>query len=430
MRFLAIYIPAALTAECSFTDLASIGDLDEPLLDTTPSVPSAVVVPLLRMKDMTPYVESVPVRYSAAFLAAYSKYAQDFVLAQARSDEVNALSTPKLLFDSELVPLPGSPGLTKLRLGSLIARGMYTTVFNVEKRSDLVIKYRSNCDDLISIHPVLREALFMRLVSEFHLAPKVYFISPPAKFDFPVTAKTDSNIPIERRETCVSSPDSTVRFAVMEKYVDDMNGLSNSFLTDSSVLPRVRASLLACAKTIEALHGLHTRGIVHGSVHTGNVVRFGPKPHFKYGFGDFSKAFFAERRRGTVEQAVPRLTQTHCLHSPYQIEGLRTSFRDDVFGAVQMAATMMNPPAFVAYCMSLQDRPEAMLQFKTEGFMFGFPGGPDIVSQLPKSAEVKDKIREGLMRVLDIVRGLYSVDEMPPHAALVAELLSMEALLK
>ena len=54
----------------------------------------------------------------------------------------------------------------------------------------------------------------------------------------------------------------------------------------------------------------------------------------RLGYINFANAFFVEEMQGEPERIAEHLQRAHCFFSPYDMEGFRFSFRDDVFKAV------------------------------------------------------------------------------------------------
>ena len=345
---------------------------------------------------------------------------------QSVTDVGNAVFAPRLLFNTELVPLGhGEP--TSIKLGKLIALNPWSAIYHVAGKAKLVIKYQANCDYPDDVHPLLRDYWFQRSLDGLGITPKVYFVSPPVKLGFPITPKTRFTSSLEERIECAARPSSTVRYMVMDRVRSCVGGLAGE-LDSVPPLLRFQYSMRVIRITIRHLQAIHQRGIVHGDIHTGNVVML-EGDESAIGLIDFGLAFFASARIGTRERVRDRLSYVHCLHSVYELEGFRASYRDDVYRAVLTGAIILGGRALLDYCQGLQSDGEAMLKFKNEDFLFQHPGGLDRIASIPEfTPGIQAVVRECLSRVLMLVRNIHAIDELPPYEAILAELEAIRGL--
>jgi serine/threonine protein kinase len=185
---------------------------------------------------------------------------------------------------------------------------------------------------------------------------------------------------------------------------------------------RVETALVLMAAVIQGLSLMHDRGVIHGDIHAGNVVMLGEKT---VGFIDFGNAFFSEELIGANPRIAGHLEQVHCFYSPYDIEGYRFSYRDDVYKAVWLGAFLLGGLPQQTYFneLSNQGRAEEVYNFKKFGDMFVYPGGPDRIQQLQNvTEEAKSRIKFHLARVAEKVRSIDDIMERPDYFGIIAEL--------
>ena len=340
-------------------------------------------------------------------------------------DMMNNQSAPRLRYDAEWAPLlTNSDALVPVRVGSMIARTSQSTVFGVRGNPSLVIKYQHNCrGDLFTeeTHPLIRDFWFLRRLLGLDISPAVYFLSPPAKLAFPMTAKINFGMDHAARSQCMNSPLSSVRYMIMDKVGPSMFTRIKRAVELATPISLVQA-ITVTSKALRALQRMHRYGVVHGDVHPGNIVHLA-EDSSEIRFIDFGFSFLASDQAGHPEQIREPLSSVKWFDSPYELRGSRSSYRDDVFRAVVVAALMVNGPAYTEHLKALQLNGAAMLKFKNEDFLFKIPNGPDVLESSPN----KDTIRHHLMRLLSIVRSLHAVDDLPPYAAIQAELAAVIA---
>ena len=379
--------------------------------------PPPRLVQLLYEDGMTP-AEPFPYTYTDEYLSTIGETTRAWAEEFLTMDAINSQSAPRLRHDTEWAPLIGSPvALAPVRLGSRMARTSQSTVFGVRGNPRLVIKFQNNCRDLNDeIHPLLRDYWFLRRLVGLGVSPDVHFLSPPAKLAFPMTTKTNFGMTHDLRSRCMNSPRSSVRYMIIEKVGPSIFTLIKRAGDLATSISLVDAMTVA-SKAIRALQRMHMYGVVHGDVHPGNIVKVAENsPEIR--FIDFGFAFLANEKAGKPEQVRAPLSTIHWFASPYELRGSRTSYRDDVFRAILVAALMMNGAAYTEYLYGLQEDGPAMLRFKDEDFLFTIPRGADVLASLPN----RDSVRHHLVRLLSIVRGLHGVDELPPYTAIQAEL--------
>jgi len=309
-----------------------------------------------------------------------------------------------------------------LTLGDVIARYGLTSVYGLGGRPDLAIKYQADCSLYERIHPLLMDYGLMDELRNSGLVPKVYMVSAPAPFKAFRGDRSKFEPSLEDAEKCEKSPRATVRFMVMERVPMSLFGYVDTF--PNKVVPFEEAIRIV-RNTIDGIERMHTRGIIHGDIHPGNVVMMNQEIS-QIAFIDFGMGFFAESLVAKPAISHEPLSRVHCYLSHYNLAGYRFSYRDDVYKAVMLLAYLLNGESFMRYCVMLQDYPEAMLQFKRDDFVFLLPGEADRIEALPILQDEKDLVRSCLRNILRLVRDIEPVDAIPRYGDIVAELVRIE----
>ena len=372
----------------------------------------------------------IPYTLTAEQLAFLDPQWREFAVAQMSRDAAHGNFTPMLHHDIEFFPLGGGSMPLQVKLGPLIYTGIETTIFALKDQKNLVVRYGSNCRGGPVLHPVTTEFFFYKNLEASEIVPRAFFLSPPVRLEAEITPKTNTNMPYGDRLRYAERPNAAVRYLVMDKVRGNMAWVASLTYYHKYTSPTVKMAAKMGFWAIVSLQILHDRGVIHGRIHNGNVVRLDRNTAPFVGFVDFSGAFFVDTVVGRPERIREPLAYHHCHRSPYQIMGSRTSYRDDVFAAILMVAFMIHGADYARHCVALQDNPIEMLRFKRDDFLFNFPGGKDAFANLDKKHKLaSDEIRARFANLLVLVRGVVGVDERPPYTALRAEFKAILALL-
>lgn len=326
-------------------------------------------------------------------------------------------SVPLLNYDVELIN-DASGDLEPIRLGARLARQYESILYLEADNPNIVLKYQVNCKSLgDDFHPITRDYFFLKFLESTNTVPKVYTMSPGVKFDnSPRTKKTDFMIQGDERRNCARDDRSHVRYMVMDRVSDTVwDAATRTRLT-------LRAAAVAIRGIIRNLSIIHGKGVVHGDVHAGNLAMLSPQVK-RLVFIDFGSAFFADTYKNDPPIERERLSYVHILHSPWELEGYRSTSRDDLFRAVMVGAVVLHGEEFVKYLQSLPADGGEMLRYKKEQFIFHIPGVPDRFETYPfKTEEDRAEVRQRFQRVLDIARDAPDLDVLGPYAEIIAEL--------
>jgi serine/threonine protein kinase len=150
---------------------------------------------------------------------------------------------------------------------------------------------------------------------------------------------------------------------------------------------------------IDALKIIHSRGIVHGDIHARNVAwRQGSDSELV--LIDFGLS--ATSQELSLNNPKPyEVEHLHCLHSQWQLDGWRSSFRDDMYRVLLLGSFLLNGMKFFEYGGDLEIDRDAMIDFKKNGMIFAIPGSRVVID--PQTRAVFEEL-------LVHVRGLTYMD--------------------
>jgi hypothetical protein len=361
--------------------------------------------------------------------ASKGKRIEKYQEGQGRFDEIfGDLYFPLLTENHEDLVRDGGRSSSTVELGSLLGRSKTAVVYRVRGDRNKVLKYQVDWDNdeetgkRLDVHPLLRDAWCLMELKDSPIVPKVYYISPPSIFVKDVYRKTDFLLSRRERLETFLTRDRSVRFLLMQRVDKDLYQLVNKGRL------HVEYAVLFLKKIIQGIVYIHSRGVVHGDIHPGNIGLI-EDPSARIVFFDFGSGFFEEELEGKPEKIRPSMTFNHCLFSHWNLEGFRFGKRDDVFKALMVGAFLMNGSGWTEYCQSLKSDPERMLLFKKEAFLFEFPGGEPLSGLLAgKPVEMIEQVRGRLENILRIAREPGTVQTVPNYDGIIAELDAVLAL--
>jgi hypothetical protein len=290
--------------------------------------------------------------------SALSEFVSWIGAREAEGRDCDASLVPKLHSDVENIII-GASSADSIQIGHLMNRSRQSTVFAIDGRKDLVLKYQADCFVRLSYHPILRDAYFLNLLDEESVTPRVYYISPAAPLPISKHSKTNFTMTPEQRAQCANG--ASVRFMIMERADFDMYELGGVEGIGFFRAMRIVAVLMSVIERV------HDRNVVHGDIHPGNVVmlnRDGPA----LGLIDFGMAFLEVEMMNKPE--IKRAPLTHCLHSLWELQGYRSAKRDDVYRALMVGVFLVEGKAFQSRCKALESHPMDMLEMKKTSLFF------------------------------------------------------------
>ena len=347
---------------------------------------------------------------------------EDFIrrlVAQESEDTHYKSSAPDLNQTKILWPSHGM-----LNLSAAVYRGYESVIFRVEGSDELLVKFQADCDEIGRfVNPLLNDYWFGK--QAVGTGPGVFFLSAPSPMYQSVitsyfTMKSDD------LETCVKQGGS-VRFMVLAVIPDamDLRYLREQF--PSHAVPFARAMEIGI-KLIRELRRLHlTAKVVHGDIHLGNILYDSRRNLHIIDFGRSRSNEF----RFSNEPLHKYGRWYHQGFSHWQIEGFEWSMRDDVFNAIRSIAIMINRDEYLMFEQRLASQ-WGLMEWKKNGFIFTLPKTEierlvsplvvDPISSLPVSESRRKEIRNALQRVLDSVRSLQDINQVPFYDNIIRDL--------
>jgi serine/threonine protein kinase len=313
---------------------------------------------------------------------------------------------PNLFSPYEDVELP-EVGVQRLHIGDLVHRTTQATLFHVKDHEDKLIRYEVNCVEN-SAYSLSRHYWFLNTLRSLSVAPIPLYLSPSTALPLAVSPKTDFLMDQRIREMCFRRR-APVRFMVMSA-----EGYSLDAWIDGQSSRRIEFewALRTLRQLIKILEVIHTRGIVHGDIHAGNVVAKKLSQGIK--LIDFERAKLKSEIVATPRREP--LSYFHVTHSPFELMGFHSSMRDDVFRAVLLGAHMIGGDAWFKHYDSITNA-QAMYQFKAEEFLFD--AGDFNLAQLFPSGVVPVEVRQNLEAILALVRDAPGVMSVPNYAGII-----------
>ena len=405
-------------------------DDEFPLPETSTSttrIPTTVVVSssevVAALTDLDPERSVLPPIVVKAFhphtVASFGVTMRRLIKWQDLKDQENQRSVPLLENDVEFPVLDKE--LVQLTISGMVARQELATVFRSDNHGGYVIKYNSDCENPHSFNPILRDWAVMSNFMHTAVTPKVYFLSPAVALPRLKTPKTDFTMTSAERELCIHRG-GTVRYLVMEKGYASLSQVMRQVYRRPLSL---RETVSVMLKTLRFISELHSRGIIHGDIHSGNVLLMNAK-FWDIRLIDFGASIFSDELDGLPDKDNTPMNYVHPLLTHWNMEdGYRYSYRDDVYRTLWMGASLMNGPHFDAYFTNLAVvDPPALVEFKKSSFIFTYPG--ESVDVIPPHGD----IRTHLEKALRLARSVATVHNRPPYGAILEELRHVAQILK
>lgn len=356
-------------------------------------------------------------RYSEAYLRSLDDRTRALLVEQIADDYRNVDSIPDLTTYTEYIQI-SSVLNGQITLGPLVSRQKFSVLYAIQGYPNLLIKYQVNCEDFDSIHPLLRDYWFQKLLEGTGIATRVFTISPPATFSLERTSKTDFLLSGSSRLACAGNPHAEVRYMIVERAAVSLSRLS---------LPTDLASAFKITReVVRKLKVLHSHGIVHGDIHAGNIVLSDIDSLDSVTFIDFGRSFFLAEKIGKREKLRLGLSHVHILYSPFELRGFRPSYRDDVFGAITALAFLLNGMDWYKYCESLPGR--TLMKFKNKDFMFSIPRKLSPIERSDFPRPVRLEIYLGLLQILGQARSVHAINAHPNYDIIIEHLTELIAL--
>lgn len=385
-----------------------------------PSTPTSGIVPLKPFEDNR-QLRPFPVEILQPLAGSLPQNLAHRAFSRLRADSSLSMYTPRLFEDHERAVYNGL--VRFFAVGREKSRGKASVSLGVPDSRKLEVKYGHNCFDLSLLSPLVREYWMLKDLEKYGFSPKAYFLSPPVKFPLQVSIKTNFRLSTEDRLRCANDPHGHIRYLLKETrgspLADEMFEISGN--------ARFDAGILVTAQLIRVIEAIHSKGVIHGNIHAGNLYFRGKDGEL--GISGFDGALFLSEAKAMPDLIRSPLERSDCVSSLYELQGYRPSYRDDIFMAVLLGATIMGGKEFADFCVSLEAHPDHMLIWKQQDFMFNYYGGPDRVESLVGvSFEAKKEIGFHLENILHSIRSMTHINQLPDYEAILSDLGAIIAL--
>ena len=210
-----------------------------------------------------------------------------------------------------------------------IFRTVNTVSFSVFERLDISVHYMA--EDVLEerrAHPCIRELYFLSLFRGLGVAPAPIGVSG-SMVDYKPSLKTSFARSIPSA--------SKIGYIVMENHDVTLLQYFRDFIADF-LTPSYgfRNSIVLGIELLRSLNTVHSRQIVHGSVSMSSAVLM-ETPGSPVRLINWRRAY-----RVTGQQPVRVQTRLDSPQTVWEIEGYRSSFRDDVFRVFMIMSILIN----------------------------------------------------------------------------------------
>jgi serine/threonine protein kinase len=173
-------------------------------------------------------------------------------------------------------------------------------------------------------------------------------------------------------------------------------------------------------------------GIIHGDIHSGNVMVTSLSRDPKIKVIDFGRAVALEDIERLVEMSRakndPRILldgepfgYNHEFYSPWELRGLYPGKRDDVFKAVLAIMYSVTGPRTVGLLEdSVRNDIRECARMKEEGSLFKLNDGPILVNSLGVNENDETVIWRELDEILTLARSPEHIDSVPDYDGIIS----------
>jgi serine/threonine protein kinase len=250
--------------------------------------------------------------------------------------------------------------------------------------------YRSRMKKRMERHPLVTESVFLLRLNESDIAPKIYYLSPPAAI---VSSPSDVEGFLKDRhktrymmthlDSCLALKPE-IRFMLQEPVgfpLDLFLGWSVGALPPSREI--TKTVLQTVSKALGLVEKLHEMGIIHGDIHFGNIAfrnaldKNDDVENEQLVLIDFEKAVLIKDIKDfDFTYSSPRHLNKKLL-SPWQLQGYPPAPRDDVYRLLFQTASWLtrgdlekNVASKISPEMRSHDKVEVWLEFHRTQSLF------------------------------------------------------------
>ena len=362
-----------------------------------------------RLRQITPPMRMI----DEIFINTYIEdEARNRTRNQLLMDEQNCQFRPTLFRDKEIWPLG------EMIVGESLYVGEESTLFYIHNQEEILIKYQVDCEEIRMnwLHPLMRDFWYGKIAFEAGIGPEPLFLSSPVGFRTGTDKLGSMKLSREGQAECVEKG-GAVRFMISGRLEGAQNLGQYVRKFPNSVVPFSLAMELGI-KLIEKIENLNqVAQIVHGDIHPGNIM-----------VDDAGRVWLIDYGRARANKPARSSRPIYDSHfwnhqafTHWQIRGYEWAARDDVFNALRSLAWVMNDSSYDELEKDLRESFD-LIPWREREYIFALPGASDAVENLPVSDEKKEQIRRSLQRILDSVRSLDHVDDVPDYDLIVKEL--------
>ncbi len=268
--------------------------------------------------------------------------------------------------------------------------GGTATVFSLEDNPNKMLVYRYACVEPGEIEPAVRDFWFLSFLKHSGVVPQVFTMSqgmdPRTFVDLTVSGGKVNAWALEHCKTNVS-----VRYIFMERAPGHtIDGVARAYRNRVPVYIATRWGVTM----LEALQVLHSYNVVHGDVHSRNII---VQPEdWTVRFIDFEQATFSVSKENRPEP--PNSAASIYIRS----------FRQDVFRMLIITGNMIFGSLFEAYIYRLVDGKHSL-------------NAPWLVRELELREDVKSLVMQRLTRMAHEVAQM-DVWETPDYEGLIRQM--------
>ena len=305
------------------------------------------------------------------------------------------------------------PGLGEIELDKVLSRSSRTISYSLKSHPNLMIEYEVDCRYRAEdhLHPLYRNFVFQSLAAGLGIAPKVFFVSPPAEywFDFKTEIphpKMDFDLTNRQIDKCRVNK-GQVRFTVMERVKFCLTTF-HYWLHDAVDIGKNLISLVG------KLH--REGGMIHNAIEPKNVCFLDNEAT--------TPVLVNYREAGSAEYESDRIIYkpnwfNNMKQSPWRIEGYAPGRRDDVYNAFFVVAQIMNVEnAFVGFDIYRADQRHLELaQYKRSNKILQPERWADPFAIIP-DRKVREEILGKFQSILSLIVSLDSVSSVIDYTAI------------
>jgi serine/threonine protein kinase len=283
-------------------------------------------------------------------------------------EESNHLPIPLLGDDIlEIVP-PEFDSSEMVVLGGSLGTSKTSRVFSLRDHAGAAIKYQSDCEESMPMHPLTREFWMLKKLEPLRISPEAYVLSQGVVPEKPYGAKTETMEKMEGECNSKSSKAAKFRYLIMQK-------VGKSLSEYAKTRRPLDDALFQGTQMVRLLETLHSQGVVHGDIFPRNVC-FRSDRSEELVLIDFGRAMLV-KNTPTVARDYRVM---HPLLTHWEMMGFRSSFRDDLFRVLQVVAALINGPSYLNSLEILSRVPvdkktgvHILELFKSSQFIFEMP---------------------------------------------------------